>query len=780
MGLLDSTEWKAQWIEPALNPEDKDYPPTPLLRKEFKLKKKIIKARLYTTALGVYEVFINGKRVSEQLFTPGWTSYHKRLQYQTFDVTQLLQSSANAVGVRLGGGWYTGKLKWKAYGPSTALLFQLEVEYADGKTELIVSNEDWKVSIGAIRMSNLFQGETYDARLEKKGWSEANYNDGDWTSAKLAKHPINNLVGIEGLPVRRMEEVKAKEIIYAPNGDTLLDMGQNMVGWIKLRAKGKAGDTLTLYHAEVLDKEGNFYTANLRKAKQKVQYILSDDKERVFEPHFTFQGFRYLKIEGFQTPISLDQFTGVAIYSAMEKTGHFECSNPMINQLQSNIEWGQKGNFLDVPTDCPQRDERMGWTGDAQAFVRTACFNFDTPAFYTKWLQDLNADQNDDGGVPWVVPDILRRRGSTGWGDAATIVPWNLYLYYDDVRILERQYESMKKWVQYLENLSEGNYLVQKGFHFGDWMFFIHPTEWNVKPGHTDSDFLATAFFAYSTQLTLQTAKVLKKESDVQRYKKLLSNIKKAFQYEFISPSGRLSSHSQTAYTLALAFDLMPDDKKETAINYLVANIKARKMHLSTGFLGTPHLCHVLSDHGQTDIAYQLLFQDSYPSWLYPITRGATTIWERWDGIKPDGSFQAVKANSFNHYAYGAIGDWMYRVVAGIELDTERPGYKHIFIQPQPTKELSYAKASYKSVRGLIRSGWEINEDKFRLKVVIPPNTTASIRLPYAKLEEVMEGDYKLEKAKGILSSKQLEGVVKLEVESGTYVFTYPFKWDEN
>ncbi len=779
MGLLDSTDWKAQWIEPALNPKDKNYPPAPLLRKEFKLKKNIAKARLYVTTLGLYEVLFNGKRLGDQLFTPGWTSYHKRLQYQTYDVTHLLQFSANAVGVRLGDGWYSGKLKWKPYGPSTALLFQLEVEYKNGETELIISDKDWKVATGAVRMSNLFQGEVYDARLEKVGWSKPNYDDSDWALVKTASHSKGHLIGTEGLPVRRMEEVTAKEVIYAPNGDTIIDMGQNMVGWIKLKAKGKAGDTLSIYHAEVLDKDGNFYTANLRKAKQKVQYILSDDKERVFEPHFTFQGFRYLKVEGFGASVSLDQFTGIAIYSAMEKTGHFECSNPKINQLQSNIEWGQRGNFLDVPTDCPQRDERMGWTGDAQAFVRTACFNFDTPAFYTKWLQDLKADQYEDGGVPWVVPDILTRKGSTGWGDAATIVPWNLYLYYNDVRILERQYDSMKKWVKYLEDLSEGNYLVQKGFHFGDWMFFIHPTDWNVKPGHTDIDFLATAFFAHSTQLTLQTAKILKNESDIRYYENLLSQIKNAFQQEFITPSGRLSSHSQTAYTLALAFDLMPEDKKANAVDYLVADIKARKFHLSTGFLGTPHLCHVLSDHGQTDIAYQLLFQETYPSWLYPISRGATTIWERWDGIKPDGSFQAVKANSFNHYAYGAIGDWMYRVVAGIELDPNQPGYKHILIQPKPTQELSNAKASYKSIRGLISSGWEIKDERLQLEVRIPPNTSASVLLPNAKLDEVSEGNSKVRSAKGILSSEQLEDGVKMEVASGTYVFSYPFKWKE-
>lgn len=778
MGLLDSTAWKANWIEPVLK-EEGHFNPSPMLRKVFKLKNKIEKARLYVTAHGVYEVFINGQAVGDELFTPGWTTYHKRLQYQTFDVTDLLQESDNAVGIRLGDGWYRGKLNWKAYGDKTALLFQLEIEYENGETEMIISDTDWKASTGAVRMSNIYQGEVYDARLEKKGWTTATYDDTNWSPCKLVSHSKSKLIGTEGIPIRKMEVIKAKEMIRSPKGETLIDMGQNMVGWIKLKVKGQPGDTITMYHAEVLDKDGNFYTDNLRHAKQKVQYILSDNKIKTFEPHFTFQGFRYLKVEGIREPIQLDQFSGIVIYSDLEKTGSFECSNPMINQLQSNIEWGQKGNFLDVPTDCPQRDERMGWTGDAQAFARTACFNFNTAAFYTKWLQDLKADQLENGSVPWVVPDILKRNGSTGWADAATIVPWTMYLKYGDERILERQYESMKKWVGYLDELSEGNLLVQKGFHFGDWLFFIHPSDWNVKPGHTDIDFLATAFFSYSTQLTLRAAKVLKKEEDVKFYENLLSQINAAFQQEFVTPSGRLSPHSQTAYTLALAFDLLTETQKNKAVDYLVADIKARKFHLSTGFLGTPHLCHVLSENGKLDVAYKLLLQETYPSWLYPITRGATTIWERWDGIKPDGSFQLVKMNSFNHYAYGAIGDWMYRVVAGIELDPNQPGYKHIVIRPQPSPDFTFAKASYASIRGMIRSEWAIKNDRFYLEVEIPPNTTATIHLPEADFKSVLEGNTLLNKVKGISEPKQEKKWVLLEAGSGTYTFSYPFKFEE-
>ncbi len=784
MGLMNNREWNAQWIEVAFEEKEKAYNPCPLLRKEYNLKGKVAKARLYITAHGLYEAYLNGERVGDELFTPGWTSYNKRLQYQTYDVTKLLQNGNNALAVRLGDGWFRGQFdsrdRWNTlYGNKTALLFQLEVTYENGETETIVSDKNWKASTGAIVMSGIYDGEVYDARLEKRGWTKIGYDDSDWKAVRVAEYSKKRLVSTEGVPVRKIEKVEPIEIIRTPKEELVVDMGQNFVGWVQIKLKGRARDTITLYHAEVLDKDGNFYTANLRTAAQKVQYILNDSNEQIFEPHFTFQGFRYVKIEGVTDEFSLEDITGVAIYSDMEKTGTFECSDSMINQLQSNIEWGQKGNFLDVPTDCPQRDERMGWTGDAQAFASTACFNFNAAAFYTKWLQDLKADQLENGSVPWVVPNVLRGHGSTGWGDAATIVPWTMYLKYGDIRILERQYDSMKKWVAYLEGLSAGDFLVQEGRHFGDWLFFIHPTEWNVKPGHTDIDFLATAFFAYSTQLTLEAAKVLKNEKDSAHYSQLLAKIKAAFQQEFLTPSGRLSPHSQTAYTIALAFDLLPEAQKSKAVAYLVKDITDRKFHLSTGFLGTPHLCHVLSSNGHTDVAFKLLFQKKYPSWLYPITKGATTIWERWDGIKPDGSFQNTRMNSFNHYAYGAIGDWMYRVIAGIEVDTEQPGYKHIRFQPHPTKELSYAKTTYESLYGLIASGWELKDGRFQLEVNLPPNTTATVVLPDASLDKVLEGNTEVNGVTGILKSAQEGKNTILLLGSGSYQFSYPMLLEE-
>ena len=779
MGLMDSTQWVASWIEPSWEEKEKEYNPVPYLRKTFSLNKNIVKARLYITARGVYEVYINGTRVGDEVFTPGWTSYKKRIQYQTYDVTDLLQAGDNVASTLLGDGWFRGQFgfqnNWNIYGDKTALLFQLEVDYKNGTKETIISDDQWKASTGAITMSSLYDGEVYDAALEKKGWMNTEYDDQNWQGVRIVDHPKSTILGPEGLPVRKMEEITAKDIMITPEGDTVVDMGQNMVGWIRLKVKGQAGDIITLTHAEVLDKDGNFYTANLRSAKQIVQYILDDTEQHVLEPHFSFQGFRYVKVKGYPDKLTPENFTGIVIYSDMKKAGSFECSNAMINQLQSNIEWGQKGNFLDVPTDCPQRDERMGWTGDAQAFASTACFNFDAAAFFTKWLQDLKADQLPNGSVPFVIPDVLGGNGSTGWADAATIIPWTMYLKYGDQRILERQYESMKSWVGYLEELSEGNYLVQEGFHFGDWLFFIHPTDWNSKPGHTDIDFLSTAFFAYSTQLTLETARILDRQKDVDELELLLGHIKTAFHDEFVTPSGRLSPHSQTAYTLALAFDLLPEDQRPKATEYLVNDIIKRNYHLSTGFLGTPHLCHVLSSNSYTDVAYKLLFQDSYPSWLYPITRGATTIWERWDGIKPDSSFQSVRMNSFNHYAYGAIGDWMYRVVAGIEVDPNRPGHKHILIQPQPTSDLTYARASHQSMYGSIKSSWAWENDQFILEIEIPPNTSATVKLPGAKANEIKESGKQLRELVGISDVNQYDDYVQLEIGSGSFVFKYRF-----
>jgi alpha-L-rhamnosidase len=479
-------------------------------------------------------------------------------------------------------------------------------------------------------------------------------------------------------------------------------------------------------------------------------------------------------VDGYPGELTLDSLTGIVVHSDITPIGHFECDNPLLNQLQHNIVWGQKGNFVDVPTDCPQRDERLGWTGDAQVFVRTACFNMDVAGFFTKWLRDLAADQGENGGVPHVIPNVLGRRsgGSAAWADAAVICPWTIYLCYGDRRILEEQYESMAAWVGYIEEQAGEDRLWATGFHFGDWLAYA-TTRSDYPGATTDKDLIATAFFAYSTALLQQTAQVLGKVKDAERYAGLLAEIKEAFCREYVTKNGRLASNTQTAYALALWFDLLPEGLRPVAARRLAQDVRRFNNHLTTGFVGTPYLCHTLSSNGYLDVAYDLLNQDTYPSWLYPVRQGATTIWERWDGQKPDGSFQDEGMNSFNHYAYGAIGEWMYRVVAGIEVDPDLPGYKHTLIQPEPGGGLTQAQASLNSMFGQVASKWEIGDGGFELAVSVPPNTTASVRLPAAQLDQVTESGQPLDRADGVTSAHQDGDAVLVELGSGEYVFTY-------
>ncbi len=785
MGLLEASDWKAGWIEPNLAEDVSKPGPVPMVRREFKLRGPVEKARAYVTSHGLYELQLNGQRVGDQLLTPGWTSYNKRLQYQTYDITSLLKPGANAVGAYLGSGWYRGDLAgWigrrNVYGDRVALLMQIDVTYKDGRQEAIGTDGRWKAATGPILMSEIYHGETYDARLEKAGWSAAGFDDHEWSAVKSADHRKDDLVAPAGPAVRRIEELRPVRIFKTPGGDTVADMGQNMVGWVRLKASGPAGTTVTLRHAEVLDKAGNFYTANLRSAKATARYTLRGGSE-TFEPHFTFFGFRYVAVDGYPGELTPDSLTGIVIHSDMARTGDLETSSPLVNQLQHNIRWGQKGNFVDVPTDCPQRDERMGWTGDAQVFSRTAAFNMDVAGFFTKWLRDVAADQLENGSVPFVVPDVLSQpgkpaAGSAGWADAAVIIPWNMYLSYGDLRVLEDQYPSMAKWVEYQRNRAGDDYIWDGDFHFGDWLAYAAPdSEARSYPGATTSkDYIATAFFAHSTDLVQRTAKVLGKQDDAARYGQLLSRIKDAFQREYVTQTGRVGENTQTAYALALQFDLLPENMRAVAAKRLAQDVRDRK-HLTTGFVGTPYLCHVLSRYGYLDEAYFLLNHEEYPSWLYPVKQGATTIWERWDGQKPDGTFQDVGMNSFNHYAYGAIGEWMYRVMAGLEIDESVPGYKHILVQPQPGGAFTSVKASHDTMYGPARSAWTLKDGRFELMVEVPPNTRATVRLPKAQLASVTEGEggQALAKGNGITDSRQDGDSVVVEVGSGQYRFAY-------
>lgn len=777
MGLLDPSDWKASWIADEPKEKKENSRPSPYFRKEFQVTKKVKSARIYVTAHGLYQLFLNGKKVSTDLFTPGWTSYHKRLQYQVYDVTSVL-GARNAVGAFLGTGWFCGNIGWNGgkgyYGDQPAFLMQLQINYTDGTSETIVTDQSWKTCTGPILTSDIYNGETYDARLEMTGWDLPGFDENGWGQVITPDLAKDKLVAPQGVPVKPIQEIKPVRLLTTPIGETVFDMGQNMVGWVRLKVAGKKGDQVVLKFAEVLDKDGNFYTANLRSAKATDTYMLKGEGEEIYEPHFTFHGFRFVKLENFPGTPSPDQITGIVIHSEMTPTGNFACSDSLINQLQHNIQWGQKGNFLDVPTDCPQRDERLGWTGDAQVFSMTAAFNFDVAAFYTKWLKDLVADQLPDGKVPHVIPDVLNGGGgSTAWADASVIVPWTVYQVYGDRRILEEQYPSMKAWVGYMQKRAGEDHLWTGDTHYGDWLAFA-TTRSDYPGATTEKDLIATAYYCYSTGLLSKIAGIIGNQTDAQAYRSLAEKIKKAFNAEFVTSNGRLVSHTQTAYALALAFDLLPDDLVGKAASYLAEDVR-KFGHLTTGFVGTPLLCETLSSHGYEDLAFMLLTRKKYPSWLYPVTQGATTIWERWDGQKPDGTFQDVGMNSFNHYAYGAIGEWLYSYVGGIRINPEDPGYQHFLLSPHPGGNLSYANTSFQSMYGEIRSDWKTEGKDFIYEVDIPANTTATVILPQAKAEQLIMNSKPVTPEMG-KELKQLEDGVSLELGSGKYAFRYMIK----
>ena len=773
-GILNQNEWAASWISMKEEKSEESLP-AQYYRNEFSCSKEVSSARVYVTSLGIYQLFLNGEKVGNDLFTPGWTSYHKRLQYQTYDVTSMLQKD-NAIGAMVGDGWYRGYLGWKGgrsyYGGQLALLVQLQINYTDGSSELIITDENWKVSYGAILESDIYNGEKYDARKEMDRWANYGFDESNWANVEILNHPKEMLIASNGLPVRAIEEITPIEILTTPKGEVVLDLGQNMVGWVRMKVKGKKGDKVTLQFAEVLDKEGNFYTKNLRRAKATDTYTLKGDEEEVYEPHFTFHGFRFVKLEGYPGKLKPDKITGIVIHSQMKPTGTFTCSEPLINQLQSNIQWGQKDNFLDIPTDCPQRDERAGWTGDAQVFSMTAAFNFNVASFYTKWLKDLAADQLPSGLVPHVIPDLLSGKGgATAWADAAVVIPWNVYRVYGDKRILEEQYSSMKAWVEYMNTRAGDDYLWNnpEEWHWGDWLAY-HSDKPDYAGSVTEKDLICTAYFYYSTGTLGKIAAILGKTDDAKKYEELAKKIKHAFAQEYITPNGRLVSHTQTGYALALSFDLIPEDLREKSADHFANDVK-KFGHLTTGFVGTPLLCSTLSAIGRDDLAFMLLNRKEFPGWLYPVTQGATTIWERWDTQRPDGTI-IEGMNSFNHYAYGAIGQWLYEHVAGMKSDIENPGFNHILFHPHPGGGLTNANAEFESMYGLVKSAWEIKDEKFIYQVTIPANTTATVTLPNAKGKNVTCNS----KLIGELPKENIShsgNSLNIELGSGTYLFVY-------
>jgi alpha-L-rhamnosidase len=772
-GLLQPSDWTAAWIGTAPSRTDSLPSPSPLLRKTFRLNNAVASARVYATSLGLYELYLNGQRVGDQLFTPGWTSYRRRLQYQTYDVTNLLRSGANVIGAILGDGWYRGQLGFSGrrdvYGKRVGLLLQLEIRYRDGRTERVVSDSTWNTATGPILTSDIYGGETYDARQERTGWTTAGYDDHSWTPVTRMEAPGSRLLAAESSPVRRIRELRPVAIRRAPSGEVIFDLGQNSTGWARLKARGAAGTTVTLRFAEVLDKEGNLYTANLRLANQTDRYTLKGGGEETYEPHFTFHGFRYVGVTGLPAAADTGTITGIVVSSDLQQTGTFETSDSLLNRLQQNIVWGQRSNFLDVPTDCPQRDERLGWTGDAQVFAPTAAFNLDVDGFFAKWLGDVAADQDPSGALPWVIPDVLgadstNASGTAGWSDATVIVPWTVYVAYGDRALLDRQYPSMRAWVEFEHRRAGPGLIWRPGWQFGDWLA-LHSDDPSYPGATTNTDFIATAYFAHSTDIVARAARALGNDVDAARYEALFRDVRAAFDREFVSATGRVGENTQTAYALAIAFDLLPDSLVAPAASRLAADVRGRGMHLTTGFLGTPQLLPVLSATGHLDEAYGLLLQKSYPSWLYPITRGATTMWERWDGIRPDSSFEDPGMNSFNHYAFGAVGDWMYRTIGGISVDPSVPGWKRARIAPRPGGGLTHARVALETPYGTVESAWRVDGPRFVLDVRLPPNTTAEVTLWGTTPERVIG-------LTGLRDVRQRGADVVISVGSGDYEFT--------
>ncbi len=765
MGLLARSDWTGKWVGGDLVGAKSTTVPAPYLRKGFTLKGKVASARLYITALGLYEAYVNGKRVGDDVFTPGWTEYSKRVQYKAYDVTKLLKSGKNAVGAILGDGWYCGcvqSIGRQNWGDRPRLLAQLEVTMADGTKQVVATDESWKYAYGPILESDLLMGETYDARREMTGWAEGAFDDALWRNALLFADPGVRLVGMCGPTVRRIQELKpiAEPRPASPGGNRwIFDLGQNMVGRIRLKVKGAAGTELTVRHAEMLNPDGTLYLTNLRSAKATDCYVLKGGGEEVYEPRFTFHGFRYVEIEGLKEKPTRAMVTGVVLHSDTPPTGSFECSDKLLNQLQHNIQWGQKGNFLEVPTDCPQRDERLGWTGDAQVFCRTASFNMQVAGFFTKWLNDMEDSQSAAGEIPSFVPSApYGGDGGPAWADAVVICPWTIYQCYGDKAILARHFAMYKRFLDAC-GASSLDYIREHPEKrpwggYGDWLALDGSGKTD---GGTPKDLIGTAFYAHCSRLVSRMAHALGDESEAARYEELFQKVKAAFQKRFVTGDGLVVGGTQTGYVLALHFDLAPTELRARMLNELVRSIEKNGNKLSTGFVGASYLPYVLSDNGRFDVAFTLLNQKQWPSWLYAVTQGATTIWERWDGWTQERGFQDPGMNSFNHYAYGAIGEWLYSRVAGLDLDPEEPGYKHIVVRPTPGGGLTRASAKLHTMYGAAESAWTLKDGVFELKVTAPPNAWATVTLP-GTAESVPEG------------AKRVSGPA-FEVGAGQYVF---------
>ncbi len=783
MGLLEPSDWRARWISFDTGPENELLlKPAPYLRRVFAVPGPVARATLYATAKGFYRLRLNGEPVGADVLAPDWTDFRQRIIYNTYDVTRLLRPGDNALAAILGDGWYCGYVGFQGrrgyYGEQPELLVQLHVELADGSVLIAGTDDTWRGSAGPILYSDMLMGEAYDARREMPGWDRPGFDDRAWrpvsaaaVSERLVAQTAETVQAVRQVPVRRVSQPSRQLQV--------VDLGQNFAGWVRIRVAGRAGDRVVLHYGEVLNRDGTVYTGNLRKARATDTYIAKGGGEETWEPHFTYHGFRYVQIDTFPNGLKVEVEHGCAVYSGLAEAGTFECSDPLVNRIWQNILWGQRSNFVSVPTDCPQRDERLGWLGDVFAFGPTACFNMDAAAFLRRWLVTIAEAQSPAGAFPDVAPRLVAANdGAAGWGDLGIYLPWVLYRFYGDTQAIAQHYPAMAAWMAYLRAANRGFLRTeQRNADYGDWLSYN---------AETPRDLIATAFWAYDASLMAEMAGLIGRPEDAAGYRRLYEDIRQAFLDAYVSRDGRIRGDSQTGYVLALHFGLLPGDLAAAAARYLVEDIERRDWHLSTGFLGTPFLLPALAEAGRADVAYRVLLNDTVPGWGHMIKQGATTVWERWDGIGAGGELfdpaqptflhpnlgPVAGMNSFNHYGLGAVGEWLYRYIAGISADADGPGFRRIVIKPYVGGGLTEARAAYDSLAGPIASAWRVEDGTLHLSVTIPANTQATVYVPAAGPDAVSEGGRPVAEADGIRVRGYEAGRLVLAAGSGSYAFS--------
>jgi alpha-L-rhamnosidase len=778
--------WQARWIgrgrtragvtppsgSGPVDPVASALAPAPYLRRSFAIDRPVESARLYITALGLYEARLNGQRVGDAFLAPGWTDYHRRVLYQTYDVTSLLTGGENVLGAILADGWYAGFVGFDAkragahYGTTPELLAQLVITFADGSREWVVTDEHWQARTGAIAHADLLMGEKHDLRLEPAGWDAPGFDAEGWPAASCRERDSRPLVADPGPPIRVTAEIRPTAITRDARGRQIIDFGQNLPGWLRIRIDGAPGACARVRHGEALSGDGSLYTENLRSARQTDEYVTSGGPE-ILEPRFTLHGFRYAEITGYPGDLAPGDVTARVVHSDIALAGSFSSSESWLDQLSHVIDWGQRGNFVSVPTDCPQRDERLGWLGDAQIFARTACYHRDVQTFFAKWMDDVADAQLPTGAFTDIAPRLtLTGPAAPAWGDAGVIVPWTVWKMYGDTGILGRHFGAMTAWMDFIERANP-DYLWARelGNGYNDWL----------APGddNTPHELLATAYWAHDAALMAEIAEAAGHPDEAAGYRALRAKIGLAFADAFVSGGGQLASGTQTAYVLGLHMGLVPDELTAAAAANLVAAIRAADWHLTTGFAGVGYLLPVLSCHGYSDVAYRLLSRRSMPSWRYMLDNGATTIWERWDG-RTESGFQSPLMNSFNHYSLGSVGEWLYRFVLGIDQEPGTAGFRRLLLRPHPGSPLSWARGSYQSVRGIVRTEWERSGGRFTLRVAVPANATASVRVPSASAWDVRDAaggaPQSVEAFPGAAGAEEAVFLV----ESGTHEFTGP------